>query len=137
MITTSPAGIKPPPQFFAATGLYHLRWAITWRGNVKDKRILNNKVYATLCFIIIYATNLVLTIYIISWFHFSDRWILLYIVSTYQINLVSTYKIFITIELYYVYFNYKKLGLESVYLCLFTTLCEQRIYFSRGGILRK
>ena len=59
------------------------------------------------------------------------------IVSTYQINLVSTYKIFITIELYYVYFNYKKLGLESVYLCLFTTLCEQRIYFSRGGILRK
>ena len=57
--------------------------------------------------------------------------------TSYQINLVSTYKIFITIELYYVYFNYKKLGLESVYLCLFTTLCEQRIYFSRGGILRK
>ena len=54
--------------------------------------------------------------------------------SIYQVNLVPTYMILITIEIYYVYI--KNLGLESVY-CLFTTLCEQRTYFSRGGILRK
>ena len=81
------------------------------------------------------GTQLYVSFYFMQQTLFSLSILFIVLFSDGSINLVPTYKILITIEIYYVYI--KNLGLESVYLCLFTTLCEQRTYFSRGGILRK